>query len=208
MAFKSFYLKLGKLRLVSRATLGGPYFLEVPFRGPVTAPVDRPRPAENLMTDRGRATDDAHYVQGPDDVIFAPLPFSCRFKLANTEPNFSKFLTLIRGAALTVGAGKQLSPNKVWASTKGSTQVRGADPEGTGLFTTPGFADPEKWCCNVELLWFDPDAANDRGFRWAEVFFPPDRQVTEGEQDVQCDLSGEVYGAISTITAFTAATET
>lgn len=157
------------------------------------------------MLDRGRVTADAHYVQGPDEPILAALPFSCSFRLANTEPNFSKFLNLIRNAGAGV-ATRSVGPN-TWATTKGTTQVLDSNPEGTALVTTPAFADPAKFCVNVALLYEDPDAANDRGFRWNEVYFPPDRQITEGETDVMIDLSGEIYGSIALITAFPAGTE-
>jgi len=60
---------------------------------------------------------------------------------------------------------------------------------------------------NVEILWTDPQSVQNLGIRWGEVYFPPDRQVTEGIDVVTVDLSGEIYGAISLITAFTAGTE-
>lgn len=203
MSFKGFYIKVGKLRLYD-GTTPTPFFLEVPFRGPVTAPLERPRPAENLHLDRGRVTENSYYSQGPDDPILQGLPFSCNFLLANTEPNFSKFLTLIK---IPGGTTTKTIGGHAWTSTKASSQVRNSDPEGTALVTTPSFADPEKFCVNVVLLWSDPDAANDRGFQWKEVYFPPDRQVTEGDNEVRVDLSGEIFGAISNVTAFPAGTE-
>ena len=48
---------------------------------------------------------------------------------------------------------------------------------------------------------------SDRGFQWAELYFPPDGQVTEGVDSVLIDLSGEIYGAIPPITAFRSGTE-
>lgn len=198
------------MRFYSHTTGGGPFFLEVPFRGTVTAPVDRPRVGETLILDRLRVTEDMFYVQGSDDAMMAPLPFQCNFRLANSEPSFSKLLIMLRtftgGLQSQSPAGKRIGP-RLWASTKGTTQVRNADFTSTALITTPVFSDPEKWCVNVELLWEDPDGANDRGFRWAEVYFPPDRVITEGETDVMCDLSGEVYGAISLLTVFTVGVE-
>lgn len=204
MAFKSWYLKRGRLRLYDGT--GTPFFLEVPFRGPVTAPLDRGRPAETLVLDRGRATSDAHYVQGPDDPIYAPLPFRCAFRLANTEPNYSKFLTLLRSP--TAGSStKTVGPN-TWTTTKGDTTLDDSDPEGSGTVTTPGFADPQKFCMNVELLYADPDGSSDRGMRWAEVYFPPEQQeLAESEDAVMINMVGEIYGRITTVTAFSAGTE-
>lgn len=210
MAFKSYYLKTGRLRFYSHTTNGGPFFIEIPFRGTVTAPVDRPRPVETMILDRGRITENSHYVVADDSVIAQPLPFSCSFRLANTEPNFSKLLTIIRGASNSgSSAATKTIGGRTWGSTKGTTQLRNAEVAGAGtaLHTTPPFVDTEKWCVNSELLWEDPDNSNDRGFRWAELYFPPERQITEGDADVMVDLSGEIYGAISAITAFTAGTE-
>jgi len=209
MAFKSFTVKTGRLRLYSGNT-PTKFFFEVPFRGNIVGPVDRPRPAETIILDRGRGTADAHYVQGADDVIYQPLPLTFNFRLANTEPNFLKLLQAIRATGGTSATQKTIG-GWAWTTTKGTSQLRNAVPTGVGagqeLHSTPGFTDPEKWCCNVEVLWEDPDNQNDRGFQWAEVFFPPDRQVTEGDLDVMVDMSGEVYGAITPITAFTAGSE-
>ena len=202
MGVKSFYLKVGSLRFYSGNT--PPYWFEVPFRGTVTAPIDRPRPGETIIVDRGRLSPAMHYVVGNDESILQPVSFSCQFRLTNSEPNYSKMLTLIRA---TGGGNTKLFTPKVWQSTKGTTQIYNADPEGAQLVSTPTFADSEKFCVNVELLWSDSDGSNDRGFRWAEVYFPPDRQLTEGETDVMIDLTGEIYGAIVPITAFTVGTE-
>src|SRR3990167_3853804 len=145
MAFKSYNVKTGRLRLYSHTTGGGPFFLEVPFRGAITAPADRPRPAENLVLDRGRLTSDAHYVTASDEALMAPLPFACNFRLGNTEPNFSKVLSIIRTPATTGtgGPSKPIALSKPWTSTKGTTQLRNAEVSGAGtaLVTTPGFTD-------------------------------------------------------------------
>ena len=200
--FQSYYIKVGRLRLYSGNT--PPYFFEVPFRGAVTGPVNRARAGETLVLDRGRFTADSHYVSPPDDPLLNPLPFSCNFRLANTEPNFSKILTIISPPG---GQSFKNVGGRAWTSTKGTTQIRNSDPLGQVLATTPRFSDTEKHAVNVELLWTDPQGVQDKGFRWAEVYFPPDRQVTEGVDVVTVDLSGEIYGAISQITAFTAGTE-
>lgn len=203
MAFKSWYIKRGRLRLYDGS--GTPYFLEVSFRGQVRGPIDRPRPAETLVLDRMRLTAAAHYVQGSDEAVMAPLPLAFNFRLANTEPNLSKFVTLVRSPAVGV-ATKAVGPN-TWVTTKGTSQLQDSNPEGRALVTTPTFSDPAKWCADVELLYEDPDGAADRGFRWNEVYFPPNAQLVEGDAEVVIELAGEVYGAIDTITAFTAGTE-
>ena len=200
--FQSYYIKVGQLRFYSGNPT--PYFFEVPFRGAVTGPVDRARAGETLVMDRGRFTADSHYVSPPDDPLLNPLPFSCNFRLANQEPNFSKLLTLIKAPG---GVNFKNIGGTSWLSSKATTQILNADPLGQVLATTPPFSDHEKHCVNVEVLWTDPQGITNRGFKWGEVYFPPDRQVTEGVDSVMVDLSGEVYGAISLITAFTAGVE-
>lgn len=200
--FQSYYIKVGQLRLYSGNT--PPYFFEVPFRGAVIGPVDRARAGETLVLNRGRFDADSHYVSPPDDPLLNPLPFSCNFRLANTEPNYSKILTLIRPPG---GATSKNIGGRAWVTTKATTQIRNSDPLGQILATTPAFSDSEKHCVNVEVLWTDPQSIQNRGFKWAEVYFPPDRQVTEGVDVVTVDLSGEIYGAITPIQSFTSGTE-
>ena len=200
--FQTYYIKVGRLRLYSGNT--PPYFFEVPFRGAVTGPVDRARAGETLVLDRGRFTADAHYVSPPDDPLLNPLPFSCNFRLANSEPNYLKLLTLIRAAG---GSTSKNIGGRAWTSTKGTTQIFNSDPLGQILATTPRFSDSEKHCVNVEVLWTDPQGIANRGIKWGEVYFPPDRQIAEGVDVVTVDLSGEIYGAISLISTFTSGTE-
>lgn len=200
--FQTFNIKVGRLRLYSGNT--PPYFFEVPFRGNITAPVDRARAGETLVLDRGRFTADAHYVSPPDDPLLNPLTFTCNFRLANQEPNFSKILTLIRAAG---GSTSKNIGGRAWVSSKATTQIFNSDPLGQVLATTPAFSDSEKHCVTIEAMWFDPQAIQNRGMKWGEVYFPPDRQITEGVDSVMIDLTGEIYGAITPITAFTSGTE-
>jgi hypothetical protein len=199
---QSFYIKVGRLRFYSGNT--PPFFFEVAFRGSVTAPISRARAGETLVLDRGRFTADAHYVSPPDDPLLAPLPFSCNFRLTNLEPGFSKLITLIRTPG---GAAFKSIGGRPWTTTKATTQIQNADPLGQVLATTPAFSDSEKHTVNAELLWTDPQGIQNRGFKWAELYFPPDRQLTEGVDSVMIDLSGEIYGAIEPITTFTSGVE-
>jgi hypothetical protein len=201
--FQSYYEKVGRLRLYS-GNLPLPYFFEVPFKGPVAGPTGRARAGETLILDRGRWTPDGHYVSPPDDPLLNPLAFTCQFRLANLEPNYSKILTLIRPPQ---GASFKNIGGRAWVTTKGTTQILNSDPLGQVAATTPLFSDHEKHCVNVEMLWTDPQGVADKGFRWAETYFPPDRQVTEGVDSVMVDLTGEIYGAIDPISQFTAGIE-
>lgn len=209
MSFRGFFKKVGRLRFYSGDVT--PRWFEVPFRGSFEGPVDRRRPEDRLQLDRGKASHLAHYTQGPDDPIYEPLPLTISTRLANTEPNYSKLLTVIRGriaAGVTVASVTKIIGGQTWTTAKGSTQIADADWSGMSLITTPPFTDPSKWCVNVELLYTDPDGSNHRGFKWGDVYFPPDQRLTEGEDTVDVTMNGEVYGNVSLITAFTAGLET
>jgi len=146
--FQSYYIKVGRLRLYS-GNVPTPYYFEVPFRGPVTGPVDRARAGETIVMDRGRFTADTHHVSPPDDPILAPLPFSCNFRLANTDPNFLKLLTIIKTPG---GVNFKNIGGRSWLSSKATTQLFNCDPLGQVLATTPQFSDHEKHCVTVEIL--------------------------------------------------------
>ena len=70
--------------------------------------------------DRGRFTADTHYVSPPDDPFLAPLPFSCNFRLANTDPNFLKLLTIIKTPG---GVNFKNIGGRSWITTKATTQI-------------------------------------------------------------------------------------
>lgn len=182
----------GTLRLVD-GTTPTPFYLEVKFvEASLRAPTGRPRPAERLVLDRGRLDAAAQYVRETDAAVAEPqeLRFSA---LVDSEQ--APFLL----DALAVGTVN----GHAWATTKGSSQLAAGDGS---LVTTPAFADSLKKTVNVEVLW-DLDA--DLGWRWAEVWFPPERvQVREGEGAVSVELAGLVYGAIARIGAFGAGNDT
>lgn len=210
MAHQSYYLKVGTLRLYSGDAT--PKFFEVPFRGTITGPVDRPRADENPILDRGRFTGDAHYVSGDDAALLGPVAVRFDFRLTNTDPNYQKLLDVIRPLSTVAGAHMNAA-NRIktvggnaWLSSKGTTQIRNADPLGSALFTTPQFTDSERHCVNVEVLWEDPQNVRDRGFKWSEVYFPPNQQITESDQAVMVAMEGECYGSVTPISAFTAGT--
>ena len=142
MPHQSYYRKVGKLRLYSGNST--PYFFEIPFRGGFTGPVDRPRAAEVPVTDRGILTADSHYVSGPDDDLLGPIPVRFDFRLTNTDPNYQKLLDVIRQRSSVSGSSGGAGATsfkhiggKAWITSKGTTQIRNADPNGSILVTTP-----------------------------------------------------------------------
>lgn len=207
VAFASYTVKIGRVRIYD-GTTPTPNYIEIPFRSTVAGPVDRPRMPEQVVLDRGRHTADSHYVLGPDTPLLEGIPFSLSFRLGDKQPNRSKLLTIIRTPV--AGATTKTLPGGVtWRTTKSSTAILNADPLGTAVYTTPPFTDPGKHTVNVQVLWESPvsGSGDDVGVQWAECYFPPDNQITEGELDVMVSLNGEIYGAISSILAFSAGTD-
>jgi hypothetical protein len=202
---KTLTFRDGALRLLDAT--GTPNWIQLLFvDAGFTAPISRARPAEMSKLNRGRVdSTNWHYIQGADDPIVAPLALSFSFALMNGagDPNYQKFrqaLNVDMSATWKVGT-------VTWVTTKGTSQVRsgGASPTST---TTPTFSDSVKRTVNVETLWTDPDAVGNMGYVWKEVYFPPDKQsLTEGNDAVQIKCSGEVYGDVTTHTAFTAGTQ-
>ncbi len=195
---KIYTAKDGELRLYD-GTSPTPYYLSIPFAGAdFSGPEGRPRPEENLVLNRGVFDDNAHYYQGGDEGVLAPLALSFSALIDDTlnRQKLRDALCNLDGASpWTVGGNS-------WATTKGTTQLKAGD--GT-LHTTPAFADSSKVCVNVEILW--NSGANDIGRSYAEVYFPPDQvTVTEGAEGVRLDIHGLIYGEITEITAFTAGT--
>jgi len=181
-----------------------PFYIEVPFmNADFKAPAGRARPVQTPRLDRGRLSTLHHYIEGPDDPILAAQPLSFSFMLGNFEPNLTKLKQALNtdfAATWTVGSN-------TWVSTKGSTQILsgGATPT---LFTTPTFTNsPRNRCVNIEVLWTDPTNPSGpaTGYQWAEVYVAPEKQtINEAAEEVTLQVSGDVYGAITGITAFTA----
>lgn len=202
MGRTSFTGRDGRLRLYDGTAT--PYFLEIAFvNADFRAPMNRPRPEEIVVLDRGRITSAAHYILGAGDPILQPVQLSFSFRLHNTEPNYRRFrqaLNVDMPSAWTVGAF-------TWVTTKGTTTVISDNPEGVTNVTTNPFVDPRKRCVNVEVLWADPGGSADVGSKFGEVYFPPNEQnLAEGADDVMIQATGYIYGGITEITAFTAGT--
>lgn len=182
-----------------------PFYLEIPFmQANFTGPEGNPRPDEIPRMNRGRVrnTDSNwHYISAPDDPIVNPVTLSFSFLMANNQPNYQKLrqaLNIDMASTWTVGSN-------TWVSSKGTTQVLGGGRTPT-LVTTPSFGDARKRTVTIYTLWADPDGgANDIGRKWAEVYFPPDKQTIREAMDmVEIQCQGLIYGAIGQITAFPA----
>jgi len=156
-------------------------FCEMDFNGPIS----RPKRVETLILNRGRFDTDAHYIEGSDEDLFAPLTFTVSCRLADTV-HTTVLHELISGVTKLSGVTQLYS----W---KGLTKIGGV--------TTPPFKDTDKFAYRVELKW---DGSTDYGFRYEEVYFQPGQQtVAESANAVMLNMTGLIYGDVTRISAFT-----
>lgn len=155
----------------------------------LTGPFGRGRPEEILRLNRGQLDFNAHYVQGLDDPIEAPVrvTWSC---LLESGVNKNALLDAIQC--------KNANLTDSWPLTGISTKTDSSLPSGlTGvLYRTPPFTDPSKKAVCVQGMW--DDRTGSRIFRqWHEAYFDPQAQtINEAPDRVTINLSADIYGAI------------
>ena len=195
-----FTMKNGRIRFYDSAAT--PYYLELKLdAGDGSWPTGRGRPEENLVLDRGNINAQMHYIEGMDDPIMEPLPFTLTATIRD-DANTGYFLTWLEQAQ----NGDSASPVQSSATVNGHTltSTKG-DTQNDGANDNPQFADGKKMAFNLEILY---DGATDILWNLGEVFFPLDEQsITEGEDGVNLALSGQIYGTITRAAAFTAGTD-
>ena len=179
--------KDGQMRLLSGTTAAGvTRYLELLFTdASFNAPVMRKKTEERLIMDRGLIDSNIHYVQGNDDPRMEPLPLTVSCKINDTTSGVSYLDAWFRGGVVN---GFTIT------TTKGKTMNNGST-------ANPSFADSSKKAFHIECVW---DGAVDLGFEWAEVYFPPGEQtIAESEDGITLNLSGQIFGTIKRIAAFT-----
>ena len=178
-------------------------FSDMNFTGPEGAA----RPEEILRLNRGQLDSNAHYIQGLDDPIVGPARITTSYKVESgaNKDTMQAFLGWRYAAGQDASWEAGSGPTSL-STTKGTSSGRPAGLTGT-LVTLPLFTDPKKVCVNVEVLW-DDLASSKIGRRYTEVYFDPGAQsINEAPDMVTMNLSGDCYGQIETITAFTSGTE-
>ena len=192
----------GELRLVEHGNSGTTYYLEVLFTDAnLSGPVSRQKTEEVLYANRSNAkSDKLGYNEGSTMARLEPLPLTFTCRTADTD--HSDALTKWLSGVTTVRA-------HVLYSRKGSglTSMTKIPQLNIGTAGLPSFKDGAKQAYMVEVLWSGSGVSN-LGIRWDEVYFPPSEQtVGEAEDGISLNLNGQVYGGITYITAFTAATD-
>ena len=161
-------------------------FANMDFDGPL----GRPLTEEQLVLNRGKMDSDAHYVKGPDDVLFEPLPvsFSC---ILDDTANTGEVIAALQ-------CGNPGSTN--WTSTGTSTK---GDTMNDGVTANPAFADTNKKCVNVQMVWENATNMKAVGVAYYETYFALDGiKISESADGVILACNGSVYGVIETIYGF------
>jgi len=158
-------------------------FISMDFDGPI----GRPTQNETLVLNRARMDAAAHYIKGPDDVIYTPLPISFTCLIDDTYNHDNVFL------ALECGNVNYGTWNATGTSTKGDTQNDGSNDN-------PAFTDANKKTVNVQVLWTGDSPL---GFAYYECYFPgPDSTITEANEGNTLAARAGVYGVIERIYGF------
>jgi hypothetical protein len=171
----------GKIRFYDATAT--PFYLECDFdHGDISFPLGVPQTEELLILMRGTMDANAHYIEGPDDPMMAPVDLSFSAMLEDSAQT-KWLLGLLRG-------DDSVNSHTI-VTTKATTQRDGATTNKAFSATTGA-----KKCLNVEYL-LDSAAGTDIHFIFAEVHFPPAEQsIAESADGVNISIKGKIYGTI------------
>jgi hypothetical protein len=173
------------------AAYNGPPYIKILFvNGDLTCPIGRNRPEETLVLDRMKFDSNTHFVQGSDAAIAEPLPMSFSFR-AFDQAAGTELMTWISDH-------KGYSGGSTLTSTKGTSGLK--DYNGT-YWKTNAFTDSSKVCFDVEVKFaaslVSGKYGSDLTVKLHEVLFNQgDQTLNEGEDAVNVNLSGMIYGSI------------
>ena len=169
-----------------------PYYLEFDLDpGDITFPLGTPLTEETLILNRGNMDANAHYIEGSDAPMMAPVPVS--FSIVVTDQaqttNILNWLAAMNDALATQVNSHTLE------TCEGDSQRDGAT-------ANPAFADANKSSCELEYLL--TMAGTDLGWLYTAVRYDLDKQTfAESEDGIILTLNGMCYGTITRITSFT-----
>ncbi len=188
--------KNGELRIYDGGGTTTAYLRILFTNADLNAPLQRGKPEEQINLDRGNFDSNASYSEGPDNPIVDPLPITFSGKIDDTSYTHD-LVNWLSGVTHWACTNTSDFPSGVTlTSTKGTTSLI----VGGSAVSTPAFADSSKQAYNIEVLF---DGSTDIGWRWSEVYFPPNEQtIVESEDAITLNVNGQWYGAGTTITAF------
>jgi hypothetical protein len=163
-------------------------FFEVAFAAmDFSGPMGRKLQEEILVMDRNTMSARGHYIKGPDDLLYEPVPisFSCMIDDAYNKDDIMEALACGNpGSSYWTAAG---------TSSKGDTKNDGST-------VNPAFVDTSKKCVNTQILWTGTYSV---GMAYYECYFPPDQiTLAEAEDGITLSANGGCYGVIETINGF------
>jgi len=196
-----FFGKRGELRIQSGPVSGGSHYFGVTYvQMDLSGPIQRPVPDEIPVLDRGQLlASTTHYIQGPDDVVMAPLNVTFTAHLDDTM-NRNDFYDAL-------GNPSHTSPWTVGGLSFAATNGRSQIFNGSGvLVSTPVPFLSTINRVDLAVLWRGgTPGTNDEGMIWRECYFPPQEiRITEAADAVAAAVTAWCYGSISHITAFSA----
>lgn len=203
MSIRIYWGKRGHLRLYSGTADGGggTFCFEVAFaQMDFNGPMQRPHPDEIPVVDRGLMDGHHHYIQGSDEIIMQGIAITFTANL-DSEINRQNLVNAMSNP-------HRINPWDVggvtWTNVNGTTQI--FNGYGSLVSVAVPFS-PIHDRVHVEVLWEGDTEPEDAGFRYSEVFFPPNQQnVRESDTNVQIQANGMCYGGISFISTFSPGT--
>jgi hypothetical protein len=162
-------------------------FANMDFSGPL----GRPLTEEILVLNRAKMDSNAHFIEGPDNRLYDPLPISFSALLDDT----------VNRLALRLALTCDNPSSTYWTATGTSTK---GDSKNDGTNANPTFADTVKKTVNIQMLWdTGRSGGHDEGVAYYEVYFD-DGGITFKEDDngVTVTCNGICYGVIESIFGF------
>ncbi len=178
------------------APVDGQYY-EVPFAAmDFSGPTGRAKTEEMLILNRMKMDAKAHYIEGGDDTIYAPVPITFSAFIDDTYNRTRLYAAL---SCANPGADQWTATG---TTTKGDTQNDGSNDN-------PDFVEAAKKTVNIQMLWEGKYLSgtsgrlSTEGLAFYEVYFLPDQQqISEAEDGATMALNGGGYGVIERITGF------
>lgn len=167
----------------------GEQYFEMAFSSmDFSGPMGRQYQDEILVLDRNTMSAKGHYIKGPDDPIYQPIPisFSCVLDDVWNKDDIME--------ALACGNPGSVAWDTTGNSSKGTTK-------NDGVYTNPLFEDTGMKCVNLQILW--SGGTYGIGMAYYECYFPPEEiTIAEAEDAITLSASGGCYGVIETINGF------
>jgi hypothetical protein len=167
----------------------GSQYFEVAFAAmDFSGPLGRKLQDEILVLDRNKMSAKGHYIKSADDPLYEPIALSFSAMIDDTHNKSAIMEALVCG-----------DPDSTYWTAAGTTSKGTTKNDGT--YANPGFADTNKKCVNVQILW--SGATYGIGMAFYECYFPEDEiTIAEAEDGITLSAAGGCYGVMEIISGF------